>query len=131
MALSLSVVGTQDPVYGEIEYNKNEITTTTLSPGNYTLRIYQPFGGNALNCINFRLRVTPPPPPSSAANALLQFAAEVQFTDVDPLLESCPDMYLPSNWNNPAFLHPLTGQSVDFDRDVLAKVIGTGVFARN
>lgn len=41
---------------------------------------------------------------------------------VDPLLLSCPDQYLPETLNSPAFLSNFSGNSVDFNRYVLADV---------
>lgn len=62
LALRLDVPGSTDSVQGELGYNKNEISILTLSPGTYTLHVYEPFNTSAKilalrNCVNFHLIV--------------------------------------------------------------------------
>lgn len=63
LSIKLDVPGSSDPVQGEVGYNKNEISLTTLSAGNYTLHIYEPFNTTTAktlalrNCVNFHLIV--------------------------------------------------------------------------
>jgi hypothetical protein len=113
VALRLDMPGSSDPLQGELGYNKNEISLQQLSPGNYTLHIYEPFNtttGRILalrNCVQFHMTL----------------ALEViDNSEIDPLLLSCPDQYFPTVFNSPAFISALSGNSMDFDRYVLADV---------
>ncbi len=62
LALRLDIPGSEDDIYGELEYNKNEIETTQLNPGNYVLYIYEPFDTTARgfvlrDCVQFHMTV--------------------------------------------------------------------------
>jgi hypothetical protein len=113
LALKLDLPGSSDPVQGDLDYNRNEITLIQLSKGNHTLHIYEPFNTtssktfNLRNCVQFHMTL----------------GIEVIIEDeVDPLLLSCEDQYFPPSWNTPALLSNLSGNIVDFNRDVLADI---------
>jgi hypothetical protein len=63
LALRLDLPGSSDPVQGDLDYNRNEISLIQLVAGNYTLHIYEPFNTtssktfNLRNCVEFHLTV--------------------------------------------------------------------------
>lgn len=97
-------------LFGEDEYDKNELGPVELSPGSYILEIYEPAAVSVAQyrgCVDFTLTVG-----YEGVNAQ-QLPEEFD----------CTAAFLPVSMNNnPAFLHADTGSKVHWRRNVLANV---------
>jgi hypothetical protein len=110
LALRLDIPGSSDPVQGDLDYNRNEISVIQLAAGTYTLHIYEPFSARTLNlrsCVEFHLTLG---------------LEAISSSELDPLLMSCGEPYFTGVWNSPAYLSNLSGNIVDFNQYVLADV---------
>lgn len=95
---------------GVIGFNREEIPTTTLVPGVYFLRIYNPFSTERKACVSFLLTVA------------LQAQIAGGGFDLD-VMEQCPHDTFPATLNSVPYLHNLSGDIVHFSRYVLVDVV--------